>query len=779
MTLELDDSLLDDLFEARDDNQQDIDIDADDSDSGYDDMVLPDETDEEPEPEHTDAQARSAKITAGPAISVENTQGLKERLSGSLVNSMHRVLDALAMEGMNLPLFLDALSWGTPECVRDPRIRYARSSLMHSEELPVILRHWWKPPRTEASNKSRPKGAKLVMESFAAEVARHNLSRELDNIAASFSSPGEEDITEETLTSFSFGRIVAETQLAAPRLWQLLRELAYTPQQQKRNTHKNPDKIVLMTISQLSYTRSHRRNRLQKMLAIYLKFRGLSAKGFDTLHYLAITMSHKWTGNAVSRISKRAMDEMVGLMEIYPWFISHDNVQIPFRVFSQRLDNQGEFGNGTAATIYIKRNSQPLPEDVNAKLKEFRARGMMNPLTELDISDIADESYHRVVERITYQVLSFLLRSPEFDLQTYVHKDSPALEPPPPVKGLPSGRDNTTLIYLLGTVNIPEASYEDHDRLIEEWYKQIKWDTMSKQVEVATKKILAWIGDQLTVDRLRGLFKFRAEDLNSFERNDYMVLMFGWLHFQMAFANSLHKQYLGTSGGRGFRQAFDILNRKGLLNVLTKGPFHQNLDEALYHIAEAHIREDWLIVGRVEKLADLRSRTPEQLVDLARRLVREFASTEALDDMEMKPSKNRDEQRRLVTQRNRDLLQYIVLDQAIHHGDVGLMEDMLPHLFFRFIASNNTKYAVECLEVMQGKVNAVSQMHELISPTVSARDFLQEHCWLVNTVPDKQKRQVPGTNYYALPTLSNPLFFHSSMLFTFNLNYLHEPIAVK
>lgn len=74
-----------------------------------------------------------------------------------------------------------------------------------------------------------------------------------------------------------------------------------------------------MIIAMLSYTRSHDRNRFQKMFAIYLKFCGLSANVFDTLHALGITMSFKWTGLAVSRISKRAMDEVVGLMELYPW----------------------------------------------------------------------------------------------------------------------------------------------------------------------------------------------------------------------------------------------------------------------------------------------------------------------------------------------------------------------------------------------------------------------------------------------------------------------------
>lgn len=221
-------------------------------------------------------------------------------------------------------------------------------------------------------------------------------------------------------------------------------------------------------------------------------------------------------------------------------------------------------------------------------------------------------------------------------------------------------------------------------------------------MKVAAKKVVAWIGDQLTIDRLRGLFKFRAEDENSFEQMDYMVLMYGWLHLQMAFGNSLHKQYLGTSSGRGLRQAFDLLERKGMINVLTKGPFHQNLDEALYHAAEAHIREDWLMVSGEKNLADLRRRSPEQLRDMAQQIVREHASSQALDDIDNQPNKNRDQQKRLVIQRNRDLLQYIVLDQAIHHGDVGLMEDMLPHLFFRFIGGGNSKYAIETLELMQG-----------------------------------------------------------------------------
>lgn len=243
--------------------------------------------------------------------------------------------------------------------------------------------------------------------------------------------------------------------------------------------------IVLMVISMLSYTRSHHQSRFQKLFAIYLKFRGLSAKGFDTLHALALTMSHKWTGNAVGRISKQSMEEVVELMQHFPWLISHDNVQIPFRVFSQRLDNQGEFGNGTAATVYIKRNAKLLPDTANEDLKKCRAAGMLNPLSELDILDLADQSFPRIEVHAIYHVLRFLLESPEFDYKNYAGKGSPALEPPPPVDQLPYGPDNITLQYLLGTVNIPEASYEDNNRLMEEWFQQIGWNNPGERMKVA------------------------------------------------------------------------------------------------------------------------------------------------------------------------------------------------------------------------------------------------------------------------------------------------------
>lgn len=126
--------------------------------------------------------------------------------------------------------------------------------------------------------------------------------------------------------------------------------------------------MVVIIISMLSYSRSHHRNRFQKLLSIYLKFKGISAKGFDTLHAMGLTMSHKWTCDVVERISNKCIEEVRELVTKVPWLISYNNMQIAFRVFSQRLDNQDEFGNGTAATVYFKSDANLLDEDVNQKL---------------------------------------------------------------------------------------------------------------------------------------------------------------------------------------------------------------------------------------------------------------------------------------------------------------------------------------------------------------------------------------------------------------------------
>ncbi|KAJ7591737.1 hypothetical protein C8J56DRAFT_1046070 [Mycena floridula] len=685
------------------------------------------ESDESDSPVKPDSQAAGTGSDDELPVETVNVHHAKTRRwkkaaeeDGVMLSKVHTILKTMEDLNINLPLFLDAVSWGNEDCTRDGKVKHARMVLMHSEELPQILQHWWKPPKNW---KRRATAGKSSMEAFAADCMSSVFNEELSTISEWLKSPAGDDTRLERLTELNFDEMIAFMRRDAPHLWKAMRDLAWTPKQEKENTMKDPDKIVLTIISILSYSRNHHRNKLQKMFAIYLKFKGTSAKAFDTLHALGLVMSHKWTANAVEAISAHAMAEVNQLVKEYPFLLSYDNIQLAFRVFSQRLDNHGEFGNGTAATVYIKKDAIPMTAEINRRLRDFRERGLPNPITAEKIFDLGNDSYPHIRTQMVYQVLDFLLNAPEFNLKTYSGKDSPALNPPPPVRQLPSGPDHITLQHLLGSVNIPEASYHDHIKLIHEWLTQLGMaSTAADKILIAIEKIITFCGDQLTIDRLRGIFRFRASDSNSFDRFDWMVLVFGWFHLQMAFANSIHKQYLGNNK-RGLKAAFTLLGRKGVQTTSIKGPFHHHLEEALYHIGEAHIHVDWLLVGKMQTLEELRKKQPEQLVRLAEEIVREHASSTALNRMNMRAPEHQDDYKREQIMLNRDILHYIVLDKAIKHGDVGLMEDMLPHLLYHFIGGHNSNYAIEVLELLQS-------LHSEWPPEVSA--FVRDHCWLLN-----------------------------------------------
>jgi hypothetical protein len=94
-------------------------------------------------------------------------------------------------------------------------------------------------------------------------------------------------------------------------------------------------------ISMAAFSRSHHRCKLAKLLTIYFKSCGLATKAFDTLHALGITMSQKWAYRAIETLSERIHIALLDDIQQYPWFGCHDNINLPFKVYEQRLNNQG------------------------------------------------------------------------------------------------------------------------------------------------------------------------------------------------------------------------------------------------------------------------------------------------------------------------------------------------------------------------------------------------------------------------------------------------------
>ena len=164
----LDDEDWSNLFSARDEDDGDYDP-ANDSPASEPDLEPMDI--EEPECED--------EVDEAPAIQVGRTQALRENLAGQdLAPKVKHVLQAMKEVGMDIPIFLDALSWGTDQCTQDGEIRYHRSALLQSKELPNILLQWWKAPISKGTKRARARAAAPAMEAFAATVSQSVLNRE-------------------------------------------------------------------------------------------------------------------------------------------------------------------------------------------------------------------------------------------------------------------------------------------------------------------------------------------------------------------------------------------------------------------------------------------------------------------------------------------------------------------------------------------------------------------------------------------------------------------------
>jgi hypothetical protein len=193
-----------------------------------------------------------------------------------------------------------------------------------------------------------------------------------------------------------------------------------------------------MLISMLSFSRSHANSRLPKLLTIYFKSCGLAAKAFDTLHALGITMCQKWAYDGIERLSSRVHKALLDDIAKYPWFGTHDNINIPFRVYEQRLTNLSHFDSGTAATIFVIKDPTAVCPD-NRVFQQQRAIGAKDPITYKDVIKLEFAASARIRARAIYRVLSFLTDAPAFAFKTYDDKDHDLFKPPLPVHQLPVG----------------------------------------------------------------------------------------------------------------------------------------------------------------------------------------------------------------------------------------------------------------------------------------------------------------------------------------------------
>jgi hypothetical protein len=455
-------------------------------------------------------------------------------------------------------------------------------------------------------------------------------------------------------------------------------------------------------ISMSLFNRSPHLSKIHKLLTTYLKASNIPAKVYDTLHHFGLALGQKWAYNSVNILAHQAREAMLREVKNQQvMFGGHDNLNIAFKVQEQRLNNKSHFDSGTAATLYISKNPDiVLPNALAYRLQ--RHEGRTNPITYADILRLEIAAKPRIKKLALWHILTVLFDAPAFNFSTYDHRKHPAFARPTPWRQVSSDPRHKTVQYMLRTIHEEEASYSGTDRVLHIYEPEVDVNTPEERQHLGLNRLLVWVGDQLTVSRIRGLQQNRAGEANSYERLEHLLSIPGWFHTQMNLAVNTRQQHYGTKTTYGLAHAFEVLNRKGLHSPATQGIFHHTLEEAMYHVAIARLRDIWRLVGKSENLSELRSKSPEEIVALAENIYTNYASMGAVVALEDTTDNQRDDLLRNSVMFNRDILDYMILDEAISSGDTGTMEDFLPRLLFRFVGGKNSLYSIEILELIQG-----------------------------------------------------------------------------
>lgn len=116
-------------------------------------------------------------------LAAHSEQGVHEDASPSDVTGKVKfVLVQSTAVGLAFPKFLLVLSWGSWLHLQCPRSW--NTSLMNSDEPLLILRHWWKPSHSSASNESRTWAARNVVGELAQAWLCEVPDSELDEVSA-------------------------------------------------------------------------------------------------------------------------------------------------------------------------------------------------------------------------------------------------------------------------------------------------------------------------------------------------------------------------------------------------------------------------------------------------------------------------------------------------------------------------------------------------------------------------------------------------------------------
>ncbi|KAJ6631959.1 hypothetical protein B0H10DRAFT_1901500 [Mycena sp. CBHHK59/15] len=482
----------------------------------------------------------------------------------------------------------------------------------------------------------------------------------------------------ELLDEFSMEQLGDQLEAEAPTLWRILERAASpdTATRRERQGEARREKRLVFTTAcaMLSVSRSQLANNYQVVIGLFLLASGASKREMEVLAHAGLSTSYSAIRDHINTLSKEAVQRFRQLIKKQMCFIVWDNLNIAFRIESQRLNSSNHFDNGTTATVISVYNpftggDTPL-NTLPLSLKPPRTTTF--PVIDWDINDVLPSP--QSVEQLGECCLWQLKRLAFENIKNLEHLRK-AFEDCPEVDPIAVHKTDQ---YPLPAMHEDESSIEGTIRV----YVQILRNLGVTDDDLRAHGLLFDDGDLLTdslVDKIESARRNSDEPIDGMKAS---VRRFGLFHGKMAGCRMVINEHWGQPNslwpGSLWWEHNKLLKRKPISAgwKAKKATPWKPCHELLQISVAAHVKDGFRIhCGHEDLDAWATSATISDFNAVAERVYCKLFTTQALDDLRSLP--DRDISHENVVLLNRDALFYIEFVAAIKKGDIGRVVNVL------------------------------------------------------------------------------------------------------
>ncbi|KAJ7440268.1 hypothetical protein FB451DRAFT_1443579 [Mycena latifolia] len=504
------------------------------------------------------------------------------------------------------------------------------------------------------------------------------------------------------LKEFSIEQLTEQLMAVAPTLWRILERVTTASASTRR---KSQGLHVRMCYAQcIAFAEGEQLpSRYWTLLAS-----GSSKREMEVLAHAGLSTSYNTIKKHIHKLSEEGIARFRQLIKDQMCFIVWDNLNIAFRVESQRLNSANHFDNGTTATVIPVHNpfTGGTTPHGTLPLSMKPPRTSTHPIVDWNCDDVlpTPESAEQLAQCCLWQIKWLAVQN----IANLEHLKA-AFEECPEVDPIALHKTDQ---YPLPAMHEDESSIEGTIRV----YVQILRNLGVTNDDLRKHGLLFDDGDLLTDSLIDKIESARCNSDQPIEGMKAAIRRFGLFHAKMAGCRLVLNEHWGKPNslwpGSLWWEHTTLLKRKPLSagwkakKATPWKPSHELLQISM----AAHVKDGFRIhCGEADLDGWAASATKADFDAVADRVYRELFTTEGLDNLRSK----------LL---NRDGILYIEFVSAIKKGDIGRVVNVLSVWMVMMRAPKTMpKYADAIFETLR----RIDRYDPILK-----RFFL--HNWLVN-----------------------------------------------